>query len=101
MKVLAVCGMGVGTSLLLKIKMEKIFKDLGLDAELDITDIGVAATYDFDICVTTKSFYNTLRRNVGEGDPRYDSIIEMVNVMDENLRREKITEMCKKKGYIS
>lgn len=100
LKVLAVCGMGVGTSLLLKIKMEKIFQDLGLDAELDITDIGIANTYDFDVCVTTTSFYSTLRRNVGENDRRYDCIIEMVNVMDDVLLREKISELCKRKGYL-
>lgn len=42
MKIVAVCGMGIGTSVLLKMNAEKVLQDLGIDAEIEAADIGVA-----------------------------------------------------------
>lgn len=42
LRILAVCGMGVGTSLLLRMQAEKALKRLGVTADLSITDIGSA-----------------------------------------------------------
>ena len=42
MKIVAVCGMGIGTSVLLKMNAEKVLQDLGVDAEVEAADIGVA-----------------------------------------------------------
>ncbi|MDA2807819.1 PTS sugar transporter subunit IIB [Nocardiopsis suaedae] len=42
MRILAVCGMGIGTSVLLKANAEKAVQDLGLDAEVEVADIGTA-----------------------------------------------------------
>lgn len=44
MKIVAVCGMGIGTSVLLKMNAEKVLRDLGKDGEVDVeaADIGTA-----------------------------------------------------------
>lgn len=42
MKILAVCGMGIGTSVLLKGNAEKAANELGLDADVEVADIGTA-----------------------------------------------------------
>lgn len=42
MKIVAVCGMGIGTSIILKMNTEKAAQRLGLDAEVDVADIGTA-----------------------------------------------------------
>lgn len=42
MKVICVCGMGLGTSILLKMNTDKAMKQLGLDADVDAADIGTA-----------------------------------------------------------
>ena len=42
MKIVAVCGMGVGTSVLLKMNAEKVLRALGVDADVEAADIGVA-----------------------------------------------------------
>ncbi|MDQ0770297.1 PTS system ascorbate-specific IIB component [Pseudarthrobacter defluvii] len=42
MKIVAVCGMGIGTSVLLKMNAEKVLQDLGIDADIEAADIGVA-----------------------------------------------------------
>lgn len=42
MKILAVCGMGLGTGLILRMQAEKALQRLGVDADLEVTDIGSA-----------------------------------------------------------
>lgn len=42
LKILAVCGMGVGTSMLLKMQVEKALKALGVQADVELADISTA-----------------------------------------------------------
>ena len=42
MKILAVCGMGLGTSLILRMNAEKALKQLGIDADVEVSDMGSA-----------------------------------------------------------
>jgi PTS system ascorbate-specific IIB component len=41
-KILAVCGMGLGTGLILRMQAEKALKELGIQADLEVADIGTA-----------------------------------------------------------
>ena len=42
MKILAVCGMGLGTSLILRMNAEKALKQLGIEADVEVSDMGSA-----------------------------------------------------------
>ena len=42
MKIVTVCGMGIGTSVLLKMNAEKALRALGVDADVEAADIGTA-----------------------------------------------------------
>lgn len=42
MKIVTVCGMGIGTSVLLKMNTEKALRSLGVDADVEAADIGTA-----------------------------------------------------------
>lgn len=42
MKIIAVCGMGIGTSVLLKMNAEKVLTQLGIDATVEATDVKTA-----------------------------------------------------------
>lgn len=42
MRILAVCGMGLGSGLILRMQAEKALKQLGLQADLEVADIGTA-----------------------------------------------------------
>ncbi|SDL05872.1 PTS system, ascorbate-specific IIB component [Arthrobacter sp. ov407] len=55
MKIVAVCGMGIGTSVLLKMNAEKVLTALGIDADVEAADIGVArgAAQTADIVLTS------------------------------------------------
>ena len=55
MKIIAVCGMGIGTSVLLKINAEKVLKMLGVEATVEAADMSTArkASFDAQIILTT------------------------------------------------
>lgn len=55
MKIVAVCGMGIGTSVLLKMNAEKALRELDVDADVEAADIGTArgAARTADIVLTS------------------------------------------------
>lgn len=63
MKIVAVCGMGLGTSIILKMNTEKAASQLGLDAEVEIADIGTArgAAASADLVVTSAELAEELQ----------------------------------------
>lgn len=63
MKIIAVCGMGIGTSVLLKINAEKVLKMLGVEATVEAADMSTArkASFDAQIILTTPELVESLR----------------------------------------
>ena len=55
MRIVAVCGMGIGTSVLLKMNIEKVLTQLGVSASVEAVDMTTAraAGFDADIIMTT------------------------------------------------
>jgi len=62
MRIVAVCGMGIGTSIILKMNTEKAAQRLGLDAEVEVADIGTArgAAVSADLVLTSAEFAEEL-----------------------------------------
>ena len=56
LKVVAACGAGMGTSMIIKIKLEKIFKELNVNASIEALSVGQAKglvnNCDIIICST-------------------------------------------------
>ncbi|MEN9287820.1 MAG: hypothetical protein RLZ88_490 [Actinomycetota bacterium] len=62
MKLLAVCGMGIGTSVLLKMNAEKVLKVLEVEATVDATDLATAQQRrDAQIILTTPDLVEKLQ----------------------------------------
>lgn len=54
MKIVAVCGMGIGTSVLLKMNAEKVLSQLDIEATVEAADMKTAReTRDAQIILTT------------------------------------------------
>jgi Phosphotransferase system, galactitol-specific IIB component len=64
MKIVAVCGFGVGSSLLLKISLDKAFKALEMDEEAMNTDIITAKSITCDAIFTSVDMAEQLRAEV-------------------------------------
>ena len=59
-RVLAICGFGVGTSMLLKIKLQSVFDEQGVDARVSTADITSAAATPCDVIFTSTELAENL-----------------------------------------
>lgn len=85
MKILAVCGMGLGTGLLLRMQAEKALKELGLEADVEVADIGTARALasSADLILTSQE----LAEQLGQVKPK---IVTITNFID---LREMVTKL--------
>ncbi|MBO1002476.1 PTS sugar transporter subunit IIB [Pseudogracilibacillus auburnensis] len=60
MKILAVCGMGFGSSLMLKMTADRVLKKLGVKADVEACDIGTAGGMQADLILTNAEFAKQL-----------------------------------------
>lgn len=60
MKILAVCGMGFGTSMMLKMTIEKILKEKGIPADVETADFTTASSIHADLIFTNEEFARQL-----------------------------------------
>lgn len=64
-KFLAVCGFGVGSSMVLKMTIEKVCKEKGIECKAENTDISTAkATKDVDAVFTSKELGDQLKNDL-------------------------------------
>ncbi|MFT8410693.1 MAG: PTS sugar transporter subunit IIB [Schleiferilactobacillus perolens] len=63
MKILAVCGFGVGSSMVLKMTLDKVVKDLDIDATVENTDIATAKATDADVYFTSQELLPDLQES--------------------------------------
>ncbi|MCU1443097.1 MAG: phosphotransferase system, galactitol-specific component [Cryobacterium sp.] len=87
MKIIAVCGMGIGTSVLLKMNTEKVLRKLGIDADVEAADIGVARgmARDAEIVLTSEE----LVAEIGDLDAE---VIVIQNFFDLAEIEEKLSD---------
>lgn len=88
LKVIAACGNGMGSSQIIKMKIEKIFKNLGIQAQIHHCSIGEAKTqasgYDVVFCS------EALKANFKNAEARGTKIIGLKNLLSEAEIKEKI-----------
>lgn len=53
MKILTVCGMGSGSSLILKMNIEKILGEMNIKADVETSDLGSAKGQQADLIIST------------------------------------------------
>ena len=67
MKIIAVCGMGIGTSVLLKMNAEKVLRQMGIDATVEATDMKTAReSRDAQIILTTPDLVSLIESTPAE-----------------------------------
>ena len=89
MRNVAVCGVGVGTSAILKTNAERALDRLGLNADVSasgLADIAAAAA-DAQVILTSTELADEVRRAVGRS---YAEIVEVVNYFDVEEIGEKL-----------
>ncbi|MDN5342989.1 PTS sugar transporter subunit IIB [Oceanotoga sp. DSM 15011] len=63
-KVMAVCGFGVGSSMILKMKIDEVAKSNGIDAEVFTSDVGSASSTTCDLVFTSEELGESLKEKM-------------------------------------
>lgn len=90
MKIITVCGLGVGTSLILKMTVESALNNLERDADVEHKDMGTLKGTSFDLLVTTKGFQNEFSD--------IDNVIYIDNVVGVEEVTDKLKTYFEEKG---
>ncbi|MFH5811697.1 PTS sugar transporter subunit IIB [Companilactobacillus sp. FL22-1] len=90
MKIMTVCGMGVGTSLMLKMTVESALSQLGIIADVQHWDLGTVAGQEHDFIVTSDEFKDNFKDN--------PNVIYITNIMDVNEVKDKLNDYFEKQG---
>lgn len=87
-KVLCVCGVGQGTSLLLKMNVADILDEKGISADVDNCDLTSANGESADLIVTNSEFAKQINNSA--------PIVIVENYFDKNEIKEKLEEYLNK-----
>ncbi|MEJ8767296.1 PTS sugar transporter subunit IIB [Oceanobacillus sp. HCA-5259] len=61
MKILCVCGLGQGTSLILRMNVESVLKEMGIQADVENTDVSSASAERPDYIITSNELAQSLQ----------------------------------------
>ena len=88
-KIVTVCGAGVGSSMMMRLFSQQILDKVGIEAEVEASDIGSVSPNNFDILITTSDFADTLRDSSAH-------IVRIDNMMDKPYLKEQLLQAIKK-----
>jgi ascorbate PTS system EIIB component len=60
LKILTVCGLGQGTSLILKMNVEQVLNEKGIQADVEHTDVSAASSMQADYIITSNELSESL-----------------------------------------
>lgn len=88
MKILTVCGMGSGSSLILKMNVDTILEEEGIQADVEACDLGSVGGSDADLIISTQELESKLTD--------YDTKKVFVNnVVDKEAIKAKVLDAIK------
>lgn len=62
MKILTVCGLGMGSSLILKMNVETVLQKNGIQASVEHMDVSSASSAQADLVITNSELVDNLRQ---------------------------------------
>ncbi len=85
MKIVAICGAGIGTSGILKVSAERALQKLGIDAEVSATDVGSIRTDadDAQVILTSAEHVDSIGRTFAD-------VIVIDNILDQDELTRKL-----------
>ena len=84
-KILAVCGMGLGTSIILKTRLREALDATGVDYQLDVTDASAVSGMPVDLIFTSDELADRIRN-------RSAKVVVINNFTDREEIRQKAAD---------
>jgi len=90
LRVIAACGSGMGSSQIIKMKINKVFKKLGIEAQIQHSSVGEAKgqASNFDVVICSE----VLKGNFARAEASGTIVIGLKNLLSEQEIEEKIVE---------
>ncbi|MBP2075953.1 PTS sugar transporter subunit IIB [Oceanobacillus polygoni] len=93
MKILAVCGSGLGTSFMVEMNINQILGELGVTGvEVSHSDLSSATPGDADV------FF--LAKDIAEGGAHLGEVVVMESIIDMDELKTKVTQVLEEKGLL-
>lgn len=90
LQVITVCGLGVGSSLILKMTCESAFRQLNMKVNIEHWDMGTVKGKKCDLLITTESF----RKNFQD----LDNVVYVQNMVDVAEMKRNLAKYFSDKG---
>ena len=87
-KIITVCGLGVGSSLIMKMTVDSACSQLGVKCNIDHWDMGTVKGKPCDLIVTTEEFKKNFQDQ--------ENVVYLKNMVDTKEAKEKLEEYFKK-----
>lgn len=88
LKVLCVCGCGLGSSFAIEMSAKSVLQKLDIEADIDHTTVSEASSFKYDIILTQKMFADILTSDASEEDKK--RVIILNKLTDKKEIEEKI-----------
>jgi len=88
LKVLCVCGCGLGSSFAIEMSAKSVLQKLGIEADIDHTTVSEASSFKYDIILTQKMFADVLTSDAD--DEQKKKVIILNKLTDKKEIEEKI-----------
>jgi len=95
MKIVVVCGNGLGTSLMMEMNIKNIVKELNVEASVDHVDLGSAKGTECDIFVGTNDIAEQLNTLGVE-----QRIVALDNMVDKTAMKERLSAALQELGAL-
>jgi len=93
MKIMAVCGSGLGSSFMLEMNIQEILRELGVSGvEVEHSDLSSATADQADLFVAAK--------DIAEGASHLGDLVVIDSIIDMDGLREKLKEALHRKGLL-
>ncbi|MCG3865310.1 MULTISPECIES: PTS sugar transporter subunit IIB [unclassified Photobacterium] len=81
MRIMAVCSTGLGSSFMIEMKVKQVMQELGIDAEVNHTDLGSVTPDMADFFICTRDLADSIHA---------DNVVSIPNITDKNAMKEQI-----------
>jgi ascorbate PTS system EIIB component len=90
LKVIAACGSGMGSSMMIKLKLQKVLKELGIAADVKNTNAGEAKSTasQYHVIVCSESLKDTFKSAEEKGI----TVVTLKNLLDEKELKQKLLQ---------
>jgi len=87
LKILCVCGCGLGSSFAIEMSATSVLKKLGIPADIDHTTVSEAGAFKSDIILTQKTFADILTADASEEESKRVIVLNKLTDKDEIERK--------------